>query len=119
MDVQKLRWLSLRDEQRGDDNYRCSLFVSNLTDGSASLVLFSYQLVPDVVSSYDQGTDINPKYPAKEPFDTDKESDLFRADKRLFSYTSGTLSSALEWIETNDFVTDMFMLAELVRALDE
>ncbi len=119
MDAQKMRWLSLRDERRGDRTYRCSLFVTSHNDGSASLVFLGYQLVQYVLSSYDQRADVSPNQPVGDQFYTDKESDLLRAEQILYPYKSETLSAALEWIEANGFVADMYVLAALFRALDE
>lgn len=119
MFAQKMRWLALRDEQRGDHTYRCSLFVTNLNDGGASLTLFGYQVAQDVLSSDGQRAEISSEYSGEDHFAADRKLDLINADQSGFPYTNGTLGAALEWIEMNGFVADMFVLAELVRALDE
>ncbi len=119
MDIEKLRWLALRDDKRGQCAVRYSLFVQNITDGRAMLVLFSYELVQDISSEQVIGTDISSDEIAEDQRLSDKETDLLRAEQITFPYTSDTLSGALTWIEANGFVADMYALAELVRALDE
>ena len=119
MDIEKMRWLSSREEQREENSYRYSLFVTHIGDESACLILFGYQIVQEPLSNYYEVIGLNSIRWADDQNFVLYVSDLLRAEHIHFTYSNTTLSGALDWIENHGFNADIYMLAELARALDE
>ena len=119
MDNLSIRWLASREGDFGDGDKTLLLFVRHVEHGVASLCIKKCQEAKQdvVIDDY-----INKEFTW--PL-SNYQSNIINLDEatltrdQILSYSYRNVNSALNWVKSNDFPVDIYMLAELVRALYE
>ncbi len=114
-----IRWLSSREETciRGRKIY--FLYVSHLWFDNASLILNAHKLSEEYNTVIDEYKKPSLSFISDDQLCLTNQDDESHIKVVTFKYTRDKISSAMEWVENNGFKSDIYMLAELVRALDE
>ncbi len=111
------RLLASREGNADDRDKTLSLYVSHVEHGVASICIIEQHASK---SDIDHSSYITQLFSNLE---TNEHSIVLdkpvRIEDEKSNYLYGTVSLALDWVETKGFVVDMFVLAELVRALEE
>lgn len=119
MDDLSIRWLGSREGDFGDGDKTLLLFVRHVEPGIASLCIKkSKETKIDIVM--DDYINRGFTWPS-----SNYQSSIINLDEetltqeQILNYSYSNVSGALNWVKTNEFSVDIYMLAELVRALYE
>ncbi len=111
------RFLASRESNADDREKTLSLYVRHVEYGVASICIIERHPVKSDIGRSPYITQLISN------LETNEHSIVFDkpigTEEKRFDYLYGTVSRALDWVEAKGFVVDMFVLAELVRALEE